>query len=80
MRVYFKDEAKRIGSGWRIVEVMVGRKHVRVMDQTGKRAKFTINEWAPIARHGHELPPRKKTRKKRKIVAAAESALQIQTI
>jgi hypothetical protein len=65
MRVFFMDEAPRIGSGWRIVSVMNGRKWVRLACEAG-RAKFTKEQWAPIARHGHELPPRKRKRRAKK--------------
>jgi hypothetical protein len=65
MRVQFMDEAPRIGQGWRIVDVAVGRKWVRVWDCLGNRAKFTKAQWEKIADNASELPPMKKKRRKR---------------
>lgn len=64
MRVYLQDEAPRIGCGWRIVQAMTGRKWVRIASVDG-RGKLTKAVWASIARHGRELPPRIKRRKRR---------------
>lgn len=63
MRVCFMDEAPRIGSGWRIVSVTVGRQWVRIASLAG-RAKLTKAQWAMIARKGYELPERKRRRRK----------------
>jgi len=64
MRVHLHDEAPRIGSGWRIVTVLVGTKWVRLAGDTG-RAKLHRALWADICRSGAiELPPRKKRRRK----------------
>jgi hypothetical protein len=64
MRVYLHDEAPRIGCGWRIVQVMTGRLWVRLADSAGNRAKLTKALWAGIARHGHELPERRRKRRR----------------
>lgn len=45
-RIYFEDEAPRIGCGNRWVTVTVGRKWVRVVENaTGARAKFTVKQF-----------------------------------
>lgn len=62
MRVCFMDEAPKIGSGWRIVSVVIGRQWVRLVSSSG-RAKLSKAVWAPIARSGQELPARKRRRR-----------------
>ncbi len=48
-RIHFNDEAPRIGSGWRKVEVSIGRKWVKVRCvATGKLAKFSKIQWSQI--------------------------------
>jgi hypothetical protein len=44
MKIYFEDEAPRIGCGWRIVSVQIGRKWVRVRTQYGS-ARFTKGQF-----------------------------------
>lgn len=46
VRVYFFDEAPRIGSGWRIVIAKQGRKWVRVTEvSTGRAARIETAIW-----------------------------------
>lgn len=40
MKIYFEDEAPRIGCGWRLVAVTIGRKWIRVRTAYGS-ARFT---------------------------------------
>ena len=48
-RIFFEDEAPRIGCGWRWVTVIVGHKWVRVVEtSTGARAKFSIKQFEQI--------------------------------
>lgn len=72
-RAYFQDECPRLGAGWRTVYVIAGTKWVRlaalIAEKTREtkaiwaRTKLSCDQWAPIARHGHELPPRKRRRR-----------------
>lgn len=49
MRLFFEDEAPRIGSGWRTVEVKVGRKWVFFTDTSnGNRVRLPVTEALPI--------------------------------
>lgn len=49
MRLYFEDEAPRIGSGWRTVEVKVGRKWVRFADTASDaKARLPLDKAFPI--------------------------------
>jgi hypothetical protein len=64
MRVQFNGECPGIGTGWRIVEVQVGRKWVRLATEV-RRAKITKGLWEQMATSAQALPPRKKTRKPR---------------
>lgn len=66
MRVYFHDEAPRIGCGWRLVSVKVGREWVRLASRGG-RAKLTKSAWAAIARHGVEIAERKRGKRRRQL-------------
>jgi len=65
MRIYLHDEAPRIGSGWRTVTVLQGRKWVRMIDEYSKRrAKVRVKEWIDLTMGGRQLPPRKRKRRK----------------
>lgn len=64
-RVHLMDEAPRIGSGLRIVNVMIGRKVAHVYDDYGHRKKFPLKVWQEIARSAIPMPPRKKFRKRK---------------
>jgi len=46
-RIFFEDEAPRIGAGWRIVTVRIGRKWVRVKGPHGS-ARFTKDQYARL--------------------------------
>jgi hypothetical protein len=45
--IYLQDEAPSIGSGWRFVNVKVGRKWVYLAGKTGRR-KISIGQWNNI--------------------------------
>jgi len=46
-RIYFMDEAPRIGCGYRDCTVKIGRRWVRITERaTGKRARFSLKEYA----------------------------------
>lgn len=64
MRVYFFDECARIGSGWRIVQVLEGHKWVRFAASFG-RGKVAKAVWEQMQKTASELPPRKRQRKTR---------------
>jgi hypothetical protein len=56
MRLYFEDEAPRIGCGWRTVEVTIGYKWVKVKDvANGNRAKFTLKDFERMFAGGMEV-------------------------
>ena len=40
VKIFFHDEAPRIGCGWRWVEARIGRKWVRLRDHQGRTARF----------------------------------------
>ena len=42
--IYLQDEAPSIGSGWRFVNVKVGRKWVYLAGSIGRR-KISIRKW-----------------------------------
>lgn len=63
VRVLLHDEAPRIGSGWRIVEVEVGRKWVRLKVPGGARTRLRRSIWEPIGAGAVELPAKRKRRK-----------------
>jgi hypothetical protein len=65
MIVHLADEAPRIGAGWRIVEVEVGRKWVRLKDGSGQRGKIPVARWRQLERTAEVLPPPKRRRKRR---------------
>lgn len=49
MRIFFEDEAPRIGSGWRKVYVKIGRKWVHFTDTvTEARVRKPLREALPI--------------------------------
>lgn len=48
VKIFFEDEAPRIGSGWRLVTVQVGRKWVRVRGPQDRRARFTLDQYAKL--------------------------------
>lgn len=49
VRIFFEDEAPRIGSGWRTVHVRVGRKWVFFTDTVTKaRVRKPLSEATPI--------------------------------
>lgn len=64
--VFLQDEAPRIGSGWRIVTVLKGRKWVRLLDErSGRRAKIRAALWVDLEMHGKGLlGPRMKKRRR----------------
>ncbi len=64
LRVCFNDDAPRIGSGWRIVIAVIGRKIVHVSDQHGHRAKFTKDVWKAIEQSAVTLPDKRKRRRR----------------
>ncbi len=66
MRIFLHDEAPRIGCGWRLVSVKVGRDWVRLASIAG-RAKIKKAAWAQIARHGVEIPERKRGKRRRQL-------------
>lgn len=57
-RIFLHDEAPAIGCGWRIADIEIGRKWVRLATPAG-RARLPLAAWAPIARAGQELKPRR---------------------
>ena len=63
MRVYFENECPRIGSGWRIVQVLEGRKWTRFAASAG-RGKVAKAVWAQMQKIASELPPAKRRRRK----------------
>lgn len=63
MRVCFNQEAPRLGSGWRIVLVQIGRKVAHVKDQHGHRVKLPRRVWEEIARTAQPLKLKKKRRR-----------------
>lgn len=45
MRIYLEDECPRIGSGWRTVEIKMGRKWAHLIDTAnGHRARLPKDE------------------------------------
>jgi|RhiMethySRZTD1v2_1073278.scaffolds.fasta_scaffold13987_7 hypothetical protein len=50
VKIFFHDEAPRIGCGWRLVTVKIGRKWVWVRDAQGGRAvrRFTHDQYARL--------------------------------
>jgi hypothetical protein len=64
LRVCFLDEAVRIGSGWRTVNVMVGRKIVHLCDDYGNRAKLSKETWREVCRGALPMKARKRKRRK----------------
>ena len=49
MRIYFEDEAPRIGSGWRTVDIKVGHKWVYFTDNvTDVRVRKALKDAIPI--------------------------------
>ena len=48
VKIFFEDEAPRLGSGWRWVTVRIGRKWVRVRDHMGRTARFTVDQYAKL--------------------------------
>ena len=63
--VNLKDEATRIGSGWRVVTVEVGRKWVKLKGANGS-GRLTLDRWQEIARTAQLMPDKKKRRHARK--------------
>lgn len=56
MSVQFHDEARPIGSGWRLVDVREGRKWVHVKEYaTGRYKRFTRKKWAEISTNAKEV-------------------------
>ncbi|HZP68393.1 MAG TPA: hypothetical protein VFB29_00500 [Pseudolabrys sp.] len=52
VKIFFEDEAPRLGCGWRYVTVTIGRKWVRCRDCLGRSARFTLAQYErlkPIA-------------------------------
>ncbi len=47
-RVYFEDQAPRIGSGWRVVDVVEGDVWARLSTETGRKAKIRIEVFDQI--------------------------------
>jgi len=54
MKIHFQDEAPRIGNGWRLVTVEIGRKWVTVRDlySSRRKARFTLKQWEDVSKHG----------------------------
>ena len=48
VKIFFEDEAPRLGCGWRWVYVKVGRKWVRVRDGMGRTARFTLDQYEQL--------------------------------
>ena len=49
MRIFFEDECPRIGSGWRTVDIKIGRKWITFQStSSGVRAKLPIKDGFPI--------------------------------
>jgi hypothetical protein len=48
VKIFFEDEAPRIGSGWRLVTAKIGRKWVRLYGPQGRRARFTLDQYARL--------------------------------
>lgn len=49
MRLFFEDECPRIGSGWRTIDIKVGRKWITFQDSAnGTKAKMAMDEAFPI--------------------------------
>lgn len=48
VKIFFEDEAPRLGAGWRIVNVQVGRKWVRLRDDMDRTARFTIAQYEKL--------------------------------
>jgi hypothetical protein len=63
MRLYLHDEAPRLGSGWRIVTALIGRKWVRIAT-TKRRTKITRKLWQEISRTGEILMQPKQRRRR----------------
>lgn len=60
IRVFLHNEAPKIGSGWRKVVVVAGRKWCKLTCPfTGAKKKMRRSEWLPILKHaerkGHTL-------------------------
>lgn len=64
-RVQFEDEAPRIGSGWRIVTVMIGRKFVHLYDSMAQRTKIKKDVWRDLVRTAIPLPLSKRKKRRR---------------
>ena len=58
-------EVHGLGTGWRIVDVEIGRKWVKVRDCLGRGGRVPKATWEKIAENATELGPVKKRRKKR---------------
>lgn len=51
MNIYFEDEARRIGSGWRVCEVKLGRKWATVREcATVRRVKLPLQVFEMLAK------------------------------
>lgn len=59
MRVFLQDEAPRVGSGWRIITALIGRKWVKIASKKG-RARLTKKQWQTIVGQGFEPVTRKR--------------------
>jgi hypothetical protein len=51
VKIFFEDEAPRLGCGWRWVSVQIGRKWVRLQDDMGRTARFTLAQYAELKPH-----------------------------
>jgi hypothetical protein len=56
-RVYFQDEAPRLGAGWRLVELLtIGRKWATFREvATGTRARLRKAEWLTVTKHASKI-------------------------
>jgi hypothetical protein len=48
VKIYFQDEAPRLGCGWRFVTAQIGRKWVRLRDDHGRCVRFTRDQYAQL--------------------------------
>lgn len=62
MYVHFNNECQRIGSGWRIVDVEVGRKWVKLKHGT-RRMIVPKGLWEKVSEGATLLPAKKKRRR-----------------
>ncbi|RPJ36854.1 MAG: hypothetical protein EHM35_07395 [Planctomycetaceae bacterium] len=56
-RICLNEEAPRIGTGWRFVQLMsAGRKWARIRElATDRTARLPAETWSQIIRRGHQI-------------------------